>query len=159
MQLISYKISDIQSMINIDQSQCLNILFDKPIYKDINIFLNPKQDAQINIQTLFKSNNCKSNINIKILLTNKVQLNNQTIIDIPFNIENIDVFLNIESLVINKYCKLSISPILKIRSDKVNVSHNIKNIYLDKEQYNYIYSRGLNKKNIKKVLIDNFYAQ
>lgn len=156
MNVIKCNISEIKSNFYITQSQKLTIIFNESISKNLNIIIKCINNANIDIDIIFLSNNCNSDINVKVFVDYNIVLNIVIRLHIPQYKKDINTYLNIENLIINKYAHVNLTPVLLVESQYVNVSHSIKNIYLDKEQYNYLYTRGFNKKNVKKILINNF---
>lgn len=149
--------SDSLSSYLIKDSSSIDIIFDTPIHKDITILINCNQNADIKINNLFLTNNCKSNIDIKILGNKNTHVNVIGIIEVPKNKTNIISSLNMTAFILNKEISIKMSPMLKISSKNVEISHSAKTFFLNEEQYFYLYTKAFDNDTIKSIITESIF--
>ncbi len=127
-------------------------------------------DSVINIKGVLKSNDViknkiyiihnkrdlKSRINIRVVVFDNALLDLEVVLKINKGAENCDTYLKIDCLDVGDKSKARVVPSLEILENEVRGGHGATIGYLDDNQLNYLYSKGINKVKSEKLLVEAF---
>ena len=129
--------------------------------KDIKKFLVVKNGESVEIETVmeFKAPKTQGNTLIKAVVMPGGKLNLKGIIKIDKGAELVEAFLRQSILLIGESSMATAIPELEIESNEVRASHAAAIGRVDEEQLFYLMSRGLNRDEAVKSIINAFLTE
>lgn len=101
--------------------------------------------------------NTKSDLLIKSVLYDSSKLNFDGLIKIEKAAQRSDAYQRNESLVMNTGARVDTKPTLEILANDVRCTHGATIGKIDEEQLFYLNSRGINKKEAERLIIEGFF--
>lgn len=125
----------------------------------LGLWEGSKDDVCINeFEIIHKTKSLKSRILIKAILKDNAVFKIQPKLRIETGASQCDSYLKIAMLLLSKEAKAQAIPSLEILEKDVKAGHAATVGRLDREQLNYLQTRGLNKKQARNLLIKAFTA-
>jgi len=137
-----------------------------------NVILNIKEGMDVNIYGIFILTNgvsitlktlsnhlekeTKSRVYIKAVLRSGSKFNYEGMINIEDRGTNSDAYLQNENLTLDDDCIVNSSPQLEIKNNLVKASHGVTISTVDKNQLEYLMSRGMNERDATVLLVNGF---
>jgi len=116
-------------------------------------------DLKARIQIVHKLPNLKSRINIKSIVLNNAKFDLEGILKIEKGAYNTDTYLKIECLIVGDNAYARAIPSLEIKESAVKGGHGATIGYIDQNQLDYLYSKGLDKITSENLLISGFIGK
>lgn len=138
--------SEIKFYQNEDNS---NLLVNYLILAKEKNFIKSKLKAKL------KANNCTTNINIFSFLFNYSRVLIDWVIKIKEGIKWLDCNLKEENIIVWKNIRVKASPKLLVDSNDLIASHSCKVEHLDQDKLFYLESRGVDKEDSIKILLES----
>ena len=134
-----------------------NLIGDNSEIITINLYNANNDKIEINSVSEHTGKNTKSYINCKGVLTNS-ESNVKGMIKINENAEDSDGYQKSDALILKDSKVISV-PDLEIHNNNVKCSHGSTITRLDEDKIFYMQSRGLEKEEAEKELINGFYEE
>jgi len=115
-----------------------------------------ESDINSIIDFIYSTSEIKTNVDIKIVLTDKAKLSLNCKLIIPKNIKFIEGFLRIKVLILSQDARVSITPCLEIHENDVKCGHALAIGVPDRNHIEYLISRGLDLKQAIQLIVDGF---
>lgn len=145
------------NLVNIDINQLQdNYVVDRNTVINIRGALKGEEIVKKRITIVHNKKDIRSRINIKTVVFDNSKLDIEVILLINKGAKNCDTYLKIDCLVIGEHSYARVIPSLEILENEVKGGHGATIGYLDDNQLNYLYSRGLSKNESEKLLVEAF---
>jgi len=130
-------------------------------FKEVKKFLVVSNGQNTEIETLmeFKAPKTQGNTLIKVVVMPGGKLNLKGVIKINKGAELVEAFLRQSILLIGENSMATAIPELEIESNEVKASHAASIGRVDEEQLFYLMSRGLNRDEAVKLIIEAFLTE
>ncbi len=119
---------------------------------------NKNNKLNINIKVLHKAQNTTSEQVIKGIATEESAVSFNGTVEIPKDSQKCDGRQHHRGLVLGEKASISATPLLEIWADDVTCAHGSAIGPLDESQLFYLQTRGLNKSEAKKMLLNSFLS-
>lgn len=146
-------------MINKPGSYQFDVIFDKADkYVEWIQIIDARRGGTYDLRVMaeHKTSNTKGKIIVKVLAGKGARVTVKGIIKIYKTGQGTENFLELRALTLDKTAVVTLDPELEIEANNVRASHAASVGGVDSEQQLYLQSRGLNRNQAKKIIVEGW---
>ena len=121
------------------------------------IFGHNKENFQIDNEVIHLGNKSHSNMLSRVVLDDDAIANYNGLVKVNLNAKNCKGYQKKETILLSENAKINAVPNLEIQNNDVMCSHGATISQIDSNKLFYMMSRGINKKDAKKIIIEGFF--
>jgi len=115
-----------------------------------------KKRHEVEVEIRHKAENTEANMDIRGVVRDKAEADVRGMIKVFPGAQKTNSFLTEKVLLLSDKARAEVVPNLEIEADDVKCSHAVTVGKIDEEQLFYLMSRGLERKQAEKMIIDGF---